>query len=245
MEFKFKFLKKTSSVVGKHKKTIREKVTKSQKGLKFPNFSASDMFFFESKSVLTLVGRKSKNNFLKEFLKPGFDDQGNEEGEINYQALKIESLIEQDLGLSKHLIKKKMDDLNKEKLKHSINFHQLLDLIYEQVKSNSDQLTNTLGKALDFAKNIKKKAYSIIKKRITKFYKKKKLSKNEITYVKTMSTMLSAIGTGKAQKLLVKGLKFKSLRLNTLIGITTLKKPKKSIIVGSLTKFIKKRRSKI
>jgi len=49
----------------------------------------------------------------------------------------------------------------------------------------------------------------------------------EIEYVKTLSTMLSTIGTGKAQKLLVKGLKFKSLRFNTLIGITSLKKKTK------------------
>jgi len=53
---------------------------------------------------------------LKEFLKPGFDDRGNEEGEINYQALHIESLVEQDLGLSKHLIQKLNND-NVERLK--------------------------------------------------------------------------------------------------------------------------------
>jgi len=101
-----KVSQQTTNVVGKHKPTVREKITKTEKGLNFPNFSASDMFFFESKTELTLVSRKSKNKFLKEFLKPGFDDQGNEEGEINYQALNIESLIIQDLGLSKHLVKK-------------------------------------------------------------------------------------------------------------------------------------------
>jgi len=90
------------------------------------------MFFFESKTELILRSKKSKNDFLKEFLKPGFDDQGNEEGEINYQALNIESLVEQNLGLSKFLVKK-MDSDNKAKLKQSINFEQLLDKIYEEI----------------------------------------------------------------------------------------------------------------
>jgi len=233
-----KVSQQTTSVVGKHKQTTREKVTKTGKGLSFPNFDSSTMFFFEAKTELTLVGRKSKNNFLKKFLKPGFDDQGNEEGEINYQALNIESLIVQDLGLSKHLIKK-LDNDNKKKLKQGIDFEQLLDQIYDEIahKSKKGNLVDTLGKALDYAKNVKKKSYNSIKKRITLYYKKKKLSKVEIEYVKTLSTMLSTIGTGKAQKLLVKGLKFKSLRFNTLIGITSLKKTKKKYYCKLINKI--------
>jgi len=111
-----KVVTSTKSVVGKHKKTEREKITKTEKGQSFPNFSSSDMFYFSSQTELVLVDQKPKTQFLKEFLKPGFDDQGNEEGEINYQALHIESLVEQDLGLSKQLIKKLNND-NIERLK--------------------------------------------------------------------------------------------------------------------------------
>jgi len=63
-----------------------------------------------------------------------------------------------------------------------------------------------------------------LKKRIGKYFKKSKLNKIETSYVKTLSTILSTIGNAKAQRLLVKGLKFKALRFNTLVSITSLKK---------------------
>jgi len=161
------------------KKTEREKIVKQGKGQSFPNFSSSDMFYFDSQTEMILVGKKPKTQFLKEFLKPGFDDRGNEEGEINYQALHIESLVEQDLGLSKHLIQKLNND-NVERLKKSINFENVLDQILEQITDQSKKrlLVKTLAIAFDYAKNVKDEAFRAIKKRIGKYFKKIKIKQN-------------------------------------------------------------------
>jgi len=109
-----KVMTETKSIVGKHKASEREKIVKQDKGQTFPNFSSSDMFYFESKTELKLVNKRSKTRYLKKFLQPGVE--GEEEGVIDHQAFDIESLVEQDLGLSKTLIKKLNSD-NVERLK--------------------------------------------------------------------------------------------------------------------------------
>jgi len=88
-------------------------------------------------------------------------------------------LVEQNLGLSKFLVKK-MDSDNKAKLKQSINFEQLLDKIYEEIadKKKKRDLVTTLASALDYAKNLKKSSFKAIKTRISKYYKKKKINKD-------------------------------------------------------------------
>jgi len=67
-----KIVTQTRSVVGKHKKTEREKIVKQGKGQSFPNFSSSDMFYFDSQTEMILVGKKTKNTIFERIFKTWF-----------------------------------------------------------------------------------------------------------------------------------------------------------------------------